>query len=132
MPAFEEERVLISAQGGPAIGRAADLGGQTVVAFPQGCSYRRRLSEWLAEAGVPLGRVLDLASYHAIVACVAAGTGIAVVPAAMLDHAVSGRSVQRHALPERFRRSQTHLVWSGSASAPVLALIEAINGAATP
>jgi len=123
VPAFEEELVLITAKGEPTINQAADLGGRTVVAFPQGCSYRRRLSEWLAEASISHGRVLDLASYHAIVACVAAGTGVAIMPAEMLDQAVLGHSVQRHALPERFRCNRTHLAWSGRASAPLLALI---------
>lgn len=129
VPAFEEELVLITALGEPAISRAADLGNRTVVAFPQGCSYRRRLSEWLAEAGISHGRVLDLASYHAIVACVAAGTGIAIMPAEMLEQAVLGHSVQRHALPERLRRNWTHLAWSGKAGAPLLALMGMMDGA---
>src|SRR5919112_3351725 len=81
LPAFEEELVLISAKGAPAPSCAAALGGQTLLAFPHGCSYRRRLVEWLAEGGASPGRILDLGSYHAIVACVAAGTGEAIVPA---------------------------------------------------
>jgi DNA-binding transcriptional LysR family regulator len=123
VPAFEEELVLITALGHRPIGDAGDLGARPVVAFPVGCSYRRRLSEWLAEGGIALGPVLDLASYHAIVACVAAGTGVAIMPAQMLDHAVLGRSVMRHALPERVRRNRTHLVWPGAAAAPVEALL---------
>src|SRR5919205_2789423 len=75
LPAFDEELVLITAKGAPALRRVADLGGPTLVAFPHGCSYRRRLVEWLAEGGASPGRILDLSSYHAIVACVAAGTG---------------------------------------------------------
>src|SRR5690606_13261632 len=75
-PAFEEELVLISAKGAPALRRARDLAGRTLVAFPNGCSYRRRLTEWLAGGGVSPGKILDLGSYHAIVACVSAGTGV--------------------------------------------------------
>lgn len=123
-PAFQEELVLITAHGAPAPRRAADLARQTLVAFPHGCSYRRRLIEWLAEAGASGGRVLDLGSYHAIVACVAAGTGIAIVPAQVLDHAVLGSAVQRHRLPARVRANRTHLVWSGEASAPLRSLME--------
>src|SRR3712207_5412148 len=51
VPAFDEELVLISAKGASALCCAADLGSQTLVAFPHGCSYRRRLMEWLAEEG---------------------------------------------------------------------------------
>ena len=124
LPAFDEELVLITAQGAPALRRPADLGGQTLVAFPHGCSYRRRLVEWLADAGASPGRLLDLGSYHAIVACVAAGTGVAIVPAEVLDHAVLGSAVQRHLLPARLRVNRTHLVWSGEATPTLQALID--------
>lgn len=124
VPAFEEELVLISAKGTPALRRPADLGGQTLVAFPHGCSYRRCLMEWLAEGSAAPGRILDLGSYHAIVACVAAGTGVAVVPVEVLDQAVLGTSVDRHSLPARLRRNCTHLVWPGKASVPLRALVE--------
>src|SRR6218665_747462 len=90
LPAFEEELVLITAKDAPRLRRPADLGGQTLVAFPHGCSYRRCLVEWLAEDGASPARMLELGSYHAIVACVAAGTGVAIVPAEVLDHAVLG------------------------------------------
>jgi DNA-binding transcriptional LysR family regulator len=124
VPAFEEELVLITSKGASAPRRAADLAGQTLVAFPHGCSYRRRLVEWLTEGGAAPGRMLELGSYHAIVACVAAGTGVAIVPAEVLDHAVLGSAVQRHPLPARVRMNRTHLVWAGEASAPLQAMME--------
>jgi DNA-binding transcriptional LysR family regulator len=124
MPAFEEELVLISARGAAPLRHPAELGGQTLVAFPHGCSYRRRLMEWLAEGGISPGRILELGSYHAIVACVAAGTGVAIVPAEVLDQAVLGSSVERHPLPARLRKNRTHLVWSGEASASLRRLME--------
>ncbi len=45
---FEEELVLITGTGTTTIRDAVALGGRTVVAFPQGCSYRARLVAWLA------------------------------------------------------------------------------------
>lgn len=126
-PAFEEELVLISAKGTRRLRRPADLAGRTLLAFPHGCSYRRRLVEWMAEGRTPAGRVMDLGSYHAIVACVAAGTGVAIVPAEMLDQAVLSGEVERHPLPARLRVNRTHLVWSGEASAPLQALLELLG-----
>lgn len=123
-PAFEEELVLITAKGVPTPCRAADLSGRTLVAFPHGCSYRRRLIEWLAEDGASPERILDLASYHAIVACVAAGTGAAIMPAEVLDQAVMGAAVERHLLPQRLRVNRTHLVWSGEASGSLRAFMD--------
>jgi len=124
LPAFEEELMLITAKGARAPRRARDLNGQTLLAFPHGCSYRRRMVDWLAEEGASPGRVLDLGSYHAIVACVAAGTGIAIIPAELLDQAVLGAAVQRHRLPARLRVNRTQLVWLGNASAPLQALMD--------
>jgi DNA-binding transcriptional LysR family regulator len=127
MPAFEEELVLITAKGAPAPRRASDLAGRTLVAFPNGCSYRRRLTEWLASEAVSPGKILDLGSYHAIVACVAAGTGVGIIPAELLDQAVLGTDVQRHALPARLRVNRTRLVWLGEPSAPLQALMEILQ-----
>lgn len=123
-PAFEEELVLITGRGEPRIRGAGALAGRTLVAFPHGCSYRQRLVEWLAESGLSPERVLELGSYHAIVACVAAGTGAAIVPAEMLDQAVLSASVARHPLPEHLRINRTHLVWSGEASPALRALMD--------
>jgi DNA-binding transcriptional LysR family regulator len=122
--AFREELVLITSQATPTVKNAIELANQSVVAFPHGCSYRRLLVEWFAESGVSPYRFLDLGSYHAIVACVAAGAGVAIVPAGVLDNAVMGNSVRRHTLPKKLRKNCTHLVWSGSTSSRLQELIE--------
>lgn len=124
LPAYEEELTLISAKGQPMIRDVQDLKGKTIVVFPHGCSYRRRLTEWLAADGVSPGRILEFGSYHAIVACVAAGTGIGIISTELLDCAVLGTAVQRHPLPSRLRINRTHLVWSGEVSPPLQALID--------
>lgn len=124
MKVFEEELVLITAQGAPKMRKVTDLRNQSIVAFPHGCSYRRRLVEWFAESGISPGRFLDLGSYHAIVACVAAGSGVAIVPTGVLNNAVLGNVVQRHPVPAKLRLNRTHLVWSGDASSRLRALIE--------
>ena len=120
VPAFDEHLVLITGRTAPRAGRSA---AQTVVAFPHGCSYRQRLIEWLAEQGTAPARILEMSSYHAIVACVAAGTGVAIIPTEVLDQAVVGHAVERHPLPAHLRLNRTHLVWSGEASAPLQALM---------
>ncbi|SFL47083.1 LysR family transcriptional regulator [Methylobacterium pseudosasicola] len=119
VPAFDEELVLITGRTAPGNGSRR----QTLVAFPHGCSYRQRLIEWLAEEGASYDRVLEMSSYHAIVACVAAGTGMAIVPAEVLNHAVLSTAVERHKLPPHLRRNRTRLVWSGEASAALRSLM---------
>ncbi|THF54987.1 LysR family transcriptional regulator [Pseudothauera rhizosphaerae] len=110
-PVFEEELVLISGGGVAAVSSPPDLGRTTLIAFASGCSYRRRLEEWLAAAGVLPEGVLEFASYPAIVACVAAGTGVAVVPRSVLAGLKAAESVRQHALPPTFAYSRTHLLW---------------------
>ena len=110
LDAFTEELVLISAKGGVAVRSAADLRRRTVVAFGAGCSYRRILEEWLALLNAVPERVLELASYHAIVACVAAGTGVAIIPRAVLETLKAETEVATFALPAKVARAKTFLV----------------------
>ncbi|MDO5288832.1 MAG: LysR substrate-binding domain-containing protein [Pseudomonadota bacterium] len=122
-PVFREELVLITPANMHAPRGAAALNGCTLVAFGHGCAYRRRALQWLSSEGAAPARMLELASYHAIVACVAAGTGVAVVPAQVLAHATWGSSVRRHRLPPRMRVSLTHLAWHGQPGTALQALM---------
>ncbi|HWP86861.1 MAG TPA: LysR substrate-binding domain-containing protein, partial [Burkholderiales bacterium] len=85
MPTFEEELVVVAHTGHARIQRARDVRADTVLAFPAGCAYRRRLQAWFAADDLVPERVLELSSYHAIVACAASGTGIAFIPRSVLD-----------------------------------------------
>src|SRR6266581_9746475 len=82
VPVFLEELVLITPPSLERIRAPKDIGHTTLIAFTTGCSYRRRLEAWLGSANVIPERIMEFGSYHAIVACVAAGAGIAVVPRA--------------------------------------------------
>lgn len=109
--AFVEELVLIAPRNMPKVKSPKDLQKRTVIAFTTGCSYRRILEDWLGMSSVVPDRVLELGSYHAIVACVAAGSGIAIVPRSVLDAVRAENEVTAFPLPERVARAKTHLVW---------------------
>ena len=113
---FEEELVLITGKDVEAVRRASDLGGMTLIAFANGCSYRKRVEEWLGASALMPARILEFASYQAMIACVAAGTGFAIVPRSLLVALKSAQDVRQHELPARVRRNFTHLVWNGAAS----------------
>lgn len=108
---FVEELVLIASKASPRIKTPKDLKKHTVIAFTTGCSYRRILEDWLGHSSVVPDRVLELGSYHAIVACVAAGSGIAIVPRSVLRVVHADNEVAAYPLPERFARARTMLVW---------------------
>jgi len=125
--AFSEELVLIAPKGFAAISSARDAAHLPVLAFAAGCSYRLRLESWLGRAGVSPERVMEYGSYHAIVACVAAGCGIAVVPRSIIRALRPEREVRVHPLPKEIAASTTQLVWRrGHRSAALDALRSAL------
>ena len=124
LPVFEEELVLITSLGVAAVSRPGDLADSTLIGFAQGCSYRRLVEQWLGRGGVAPSRSLDFSSYQAMIACVAAGTGFAIVPVSVLKALRATADVRQHPLPERMRHSRTHLAWAGTPSVAVARLIE--------
>ena len=124
---FDEELVLITASDAAPVTRAASLAGSTLIAFANGCSYRKRLEEWLGASGVMPARTLEFGSYQAMIACVAAGTGFALVPRSLLLALRAGGDVRQHPLPARIQRNRTHLVWNGAPSTALARLTELVS-----
>jgi DNA-binding transcriptional LysR family regulator len=110
-PAFEEELVMIAPRGTGRVRTPSDLGGRALIAFASGCSYRKRLEQWLVRGTDSPRRVMEFGSYHAIVACVCAGAGVAIVPRSVLDLAHAARQVDVTELPARVSRARTLLAW---------------------
>jgi DNA-binding transcriptional LysR family regulator len=109
--AFDEELVVIQPRSRPPIRSPRDIAGRTVIAFSAGCSYRRRLEEWLGGAGVVPSQVMEFGSYHAIIACVSAGAGIAIVPRSVLKVANAEKQLMVGRLPARTANARTMLAW---------------------
>lgn len=129
---FTERLVLITPKSVTAVTSARGLDRTTVIAFATGCSYRRRLDDWLGSAGSVPAHVMEFASYHAIVACVAAGTGIAVVPLSVVHVLRAESEIAVHPLPRRIADARTQLVWRrGHQSLALDALRSAIPRPAT-
>nr|WP_279343779.1 LysR substrate-binding domain-containing protein [Variovorax terrae] len=82
LPLFTEELVLVLPAAHPEVRGPADVQALPLAAFETGCTYRRLALDWLAPG--PPRRVLELGSYHAILACVAAGAAIGVAPHSVL------------------------------------------------
>src|SRR6201993_4734531 len=90
-PAFESiplriERIFLLAHPNHPLARQrtvkpADLAGQTLLLTENGCGYRAKLDRLLAMQNIRPGHVTEFASVEAIKQCVAAGMGIALLPA---------------------------------------------------
>ena len=125
LPLFRERLVLIAARGQPPIRRAADIAGKSVIAFPHGCAYRRVVEQWLGPRTLASVRVMELSSYHAIIACVASGTGIAIVPESVLD-TVRCDEVERYPVPKVLAELTTPLVWRAGDEPPMVSALRAV------
>lgn len=116
--AFPEQLVLISSLDHAGIVMPADAAGSTLFAFRPGCSYRIRFENWFRDAGVQPGNVMEIQSYHAMLACVASGAGLALLPAAVLAQMPGHERVRQHPLPPDMRDTDTRLVWRRDAFTP--------------
>ena len=96
-PVFCEELLLALPANHPPITGPQDVQPRTLAVFEPGCTYRRIAQQWLAARTQPL-QLLELGSYHAILACVAAGNCVGVVPRSVLDLARTPPALHLHPL----------------------------------
>lgn len=82
-----EELVLVLPATHPKVRHPEDVTLRQLAAFSRGCTYRRCAEDWLEQAGDDVRRhlaVIELPSYHAILAQVTAGSAVAIVPRSLL------------------------------------------------
>lgn len=82
---FAESLLLALPADHPPVAVPQDLQVHTLAAFGNGCTYRRMGESFMQQRNGTPPQVLELASYHAILACVAAGRCAGVVPQAVID-----------------------------------------------
>jgi DNA-binding transcriptional LysR family regulator len=123
--AFEEEPVIVSAAGHPPVGKKGCFPA-TMIAFEHGCPYRKRLENWYARHGEMPARTVELGSYHAMLGCVVAGMGIALLPRSVLTTFPESRRLAVHRLPPGENRSRTVLIWRKGAGSPNIAALRQI------
>jgi len=104
-PLFKEELLLVTPRLHRRVRAPQDVRLDTLIVFEQGCSYRRSAEQWFSRSGARArpARILELASYHAILACVAAGAGVAVVPRSVIEMQPEPHGFATHALGKEGR-----------------------------
>jgi DNA-binding transcriptional LysR family regulator len=122
--AFQEEAVIVAAAGRTAVDRQGNAA-RTIIAFEHGCPHRKRLEDWYAKRGEIPERTIELGSYHAMLGCVVAGMGIALLPKSVLSTFPEGKRLNVQKLPPGENRFDIALIWrKGAGSSKVLALQE--------
>jgi len=115
--AFTEEVVMVSAPGHPPIRKKGPLPA-SILAFEHGCPYRKRLENFYATHGEMPGRTVELGSYHAMLGCVVAGMGVALLPRSVLTTFPESKRIAVHRLPPGENRADIVLIWRKGANSP--------------
>lgn len=85
---FSEQLMLVLPAQHGGVSSVDNPGIRTLAGFARGCTYRQIAENWFASNSTTPGEkltVLEVNSYHAILACVAAGSCIAILPQSVLD-----------------------------------------------
>ena len=113
--AFRENLILVLPPGADS---GFDLGLASLIAFPAGCAYRGIVGAWLRARDTTPPRIVELASYHAILACVAGGMGWAIVPESLLEIYPQRGLLTTRALPRSVARQTTWLLRRRHSASP--------------
>lgn len=108
---FVEELILVVPESFPEHKNTSELSGKQVIAFEAGCAYRRYIEDWLLEVGIVPGGIMTVSSYLSILACVAAGTGYAVMPQSVLDLVNAKGQSRQYPLPKKYGQIKTVMAW---------------------
>ena len=125
--AFEEEPVIVTRADHPPIGRKGGVP-RTIIVFEHGCPHREILERWYAKRRVMPERTIELGSYHAMLGCVVAGMGAALLPRSVLGTFPESKRLAVHTLPRGENIAHTTLIWRKGAESPKIeALAEILN-----
>jgi DNA-binding transcriptional LysR family regulator len=109
-PVFHEELVVVAPAGVPDLDQFLSSSELKIIVFRLGCTYRQRLESWLTSRGIVGHRILEFATLEGILGCVAAGIGISLWPAAMVEPARRRGEISIHQLPNPERHVDTVFV----------------------
>ena len=99
---FHEELVLVTPRTMRSLEVIRAVPDLKTIVFRLGCSYRQRLDTLLTEMGVLTAAPLEFGSMDAIIACVAAGIGITLLPRGVVSTAAEQDLVSIHTIsPEK-------------------------------
>ncbi len=125
MTAFTETPVLVTSNTHPPIGGKSGCP-RTVLVFEHGCPHRRLLEQWFAQQKDVPERTIQMGSYHAMLGCVLAGMGAALVPHSVIDTFPPAHRLQVTRLPAGSNTLRTLLAWPKGRLSPNVAALRAV------
>lgn len=130
---FQEELVLVTSRAIHSMDELAKITDLRTIVFQIGCSYRQRLESLLAEMGIVTAKPLEFGSLDAIISCVSAGVGIALLPKGIVAAAWQDGRVAVHELPPERSLVDTLFVRRSDAytSSAMTALLDMVRSKST-
>ncbi len=125
--AFHEEPVIVTLVDHPPIDAPGGTP-ETILVFEHGCPHRLRMEAWYKTRDEVPARTIELGSYHAMLGCVLAGMGAALLPESVLSTFPESKRLQIHRLPPGEDSLKTLLVWRKGQATPNVRALAAIIG----
>ncbi|WP_420769055.1 LysR family transcriptional regulator [Parageobacillus thermoglucosidasius] len=107
---FKEELVLVAQKKGASVNDIPDLNKSNLLVFRQGCSYRKRLEEWLNAEKIVPNKIMEFGSLETILGCVNAGLGITLLPKTVIDRFQYHYSLSCYEIPKEFAEVTTFFI----------------------
>jgi DNA-binding transcriptional LysR family regulator len=107
---FEEELVLVTAPDQQPLTEQFHAGAPKIIVFRVGCSYRERLEHLLLSKGYENLRRMELGTLEGILACVAAGIGITLLPLGVVEAKAKTGAIAVHRLPPERGYTRTRFI----------------------
>ena len=115
--AFSEVPVLVTNANHPPVGPGHSVP-KSIIVFESGCPHRRALDEWFAHRDDLPERTIEIGSYHAMLGCVMAGMGAALVPQSVVATFPDQARLKCHSLYDDTEQMRTLLIWKKSQVTP--------------
>jgi DNA-binding transcriptional LysR family regulator len=107
---FQEELVLVTSRAVRTLEAVRAITHLKIVVFRIGCSYRQRMDSLLSGMGLLAPEPLEFGSIDGILACVAAGVGITLLPRGVVARAWQEGLVAVHEIPPTLSQVETVFV----------------------
>jgi DNA-binding transcriptional LysR family regulator len=102
-----EELALISGGQIPSIDRPEQLRSLTLLVFRVGCSYRRKLEDWLHVKGIIPAKIMEFGTLEGILGCIHAGLGVSLLPRSVVDRAMVQYNLRTQEISDPFYKTPT-------------------------
>ncbi|MGF6873441.1 LysR family transcriptional regulator [Paraburkholderia sp. MM5477-R1] len=107
----DDELVLLTDMTVLDVRSARDMRNMTVIGLRNDRTYRERMLRWMEEAHLSVSRSLELDTAQAVMSCVSAGLGIAIMPHTLVEKWGFANQVRCHPLPEKLSHTKTVMIW---------------------